>query len=126
MRTVRTVLLCALMGLFLAGTGATAGGDPLPVIRVGILTSTTDAPLWIADRYGYFKDEGLSVQFLTFSSGEQMIAPLSTGQLDVGGGSGCRFGLAKNRKKSQCALEAGAIWRTSYHELCVCSALFTV
>lgn len=58
-----------------------------PVIRVGILTSTSDAPLWIADRMGYFRDEGLAVQFLTFSSGEQMIAPLSTGQLDVGGGS---------------------------------------
>jgi NitT/TauT family transport system substrate-binding protein len=87
MRTVRTALLCALMGLIVAGGGGSASGDTLPVIRVGILTSTTDAPLWIADRYGYFKDEGLSVQFLTFSSGEQMIAPLSTGQLDVGGGS---------------------------------------
>ena len=87
MRTVRTAFLCALIGLLVAGPAGKASGDPLPVIRVGILTSTTDAPLWIADRYGYFKDEGLSVQFLTFNSGEQMIAPLSTGQLDVGGGS---------------------------------------
>lgn len=60
---------------------------PLAVIRVGILISTTDAPLWLADRLGYFKDEGLSVQFIPFASGEAMIAPLSTGQLDVGGGS---------------------------------------
>jgi NitT/TauT family transport system substrate-binding protein len=87
MPIVRTVLLCCVIGLLFGGSGGSATGDTLPVIRVGILTSTTDAPLWIADRYGYFKDEGLSVQFVTFSSGEQMIAPLSTGQLDVGGGS---------------------------------------
>jgi NitT/TauT family transport system substrate-binding protein len=87
MRIVRTALLCAVIGLIFGAAGGNAAGDTLPVIRIGILTSTTDAPLWIADRYGYFKDEGLSVQFLTFSSGEQMIAPLSTGQLDVGGGS---------------------------------------
>ena len=88
MRLKRTaLLLCSTLALLFGGAGENARGDALPVIRVGILTSTTDAPLWIADRYGYFKDEGLTVQFLTFSSGEQMIAPLSTGQLDVGGGS---------------------------------------
>lgn len=64
-----------------------AVSQTLATIRVGILTSTTDAPLWIADRLDYFKDEGLAVQFLTFTSGETMIAPLSTGGLDVGGGS---------------------------------------
>jgi NitT/TauT family transport system substrate-binding protein len=64
-----------------------ATSQTLATVRVGILTSTTDAPLWIADRLGYFKDEGIAVQFLTFTSGETMIAPLSTGALDVGGGS---------------------------------------
>ncbi len=87
MRTLRTALFSILAGLLCVGAAGGASGDPLTVVRVGILTSTTDAPLWIADRYGYFKDEGISVQFLTFNSGETMIAPLSTGQLDVGGGS---------------------------------------
>jgi NitT/TauT family transport system substrate-binding protein len=87
MRTVRTALFSVLVGLLCLGAGGSASGDAPAVIRVGILTSTTDAPLWIADRNGYFKDEGLSVRFLTFNSGETMIAPLSTGQLDVGGGS---------------------------------------
>ena len=75
--------MAGLVGL--CGTGA--GADGPPVIRVGILTSTTDAPLWIADKYGYFKDEGIAVQFVTFTSGEAMIPSLSTGQLEVGGGS---------------------------------------
>lgn len=80
-------MLCLTLLALLCFGGAGASGDPLTTVRVGILTSTTDAPLWIADRYGYFKDEGLTVTFLTFNSGEAMIAPLSTGQLDVGGGS---------------------------------------
>ncbi|HUY83366.1 MAG TPA: hypothetical protein VMU86_02235, partial [Steroidobacteraceae bacterium] len=79
MHTLRAALLAAIVCLLCAGAGASASGEPPAVIRVGILTSTTDAPLWIADRYGYFKDEGISVQFLTFNSGETMIAPLSTG-----------------------------------------------
>lgn len=68
-------------------TGVSSRAQTLETVRVGILTSTTDAPLWIADKLGYFREEGLNVQFLTFTSGETMIAPLSTGQLDVGGGS---------------------------------------
>jgi NitT/TauT family transport system substrate-binding protein len=87
MRIIRTILLCAVAGLLFAAPGVPASSQTLATVRVGILTSTTDAPLWIADQYGYFKDEGLSVQFLTFNSGEAMIAPLSTGQLEVGGGS---------------------------------------
>jgi NitT/TauT family transport system substrate-binding protein len=87
MRLMRSALLCCLCGLLVLAGVARASGDGPAVIRVGILTSTSDAPLWIADKYGYFKDEGLSVQFLTFNSGEAMIAPLATGQLDVGGGS---------------------------------------
>jgi NitT/TauT family transport system substrate-binding protein len=53
MRIVRTALLCAVIGLIFGAAGGNAAGDTLPVIRIGILTSTTDAPLWIADRYGY-------------------------------------------------------------------------
>jgi NitT/TauT family transport system substrate-binding protein len=71
----------------LGSAARSLGAQTLPVVRVGILTSTSDAPLWIADRNGYFRDEGIAVSFLTFNSGETMIAPLSTGQLDVGGGS---------------------------------------
>ena len=82
----RLALAAAVLALLVPGA-LPAGSQTLPTIKVGILTSTTDAPLWIADRLGYFKDEGISVQFLTFTSGEAMIAPLATGGLDVGGGS---------------------------------------
>jgi len=82
MRSLRICVLFVFVALLCAVSGGGASGDSPAVVRVGILTSTTDAPLWIADKYGYFKDEGISVQFLTFNSGEAMIAPLSTGQLE--------------------------------------------
>ncbi len=86
MRSTRTILCLAFLAILCAG-GSGASSQTLFPVRVAMTTSTTDAPLWIADRFGYFKDEGLSVTFLTFNSGESMIAPLSTGQLEVGAGS---------------------------------------
>jgi len=56
-------------------------------IRVGTTNSSSDAPLFIAERKGYFKQEGLEVQFTSFDSAAKMIAPLGTGQLEVGAGA---------------------------------------
>ncbi len=51
-------------------------------VRVGIAVASSDAPFFIADKKGYFKQEGIQV---TFTALTNMIAPLGTGQLDVGG-----------------------------------------
>lgn len=56
-------------------------------VRVGYSQTQSDAALFIADKNGYFKDEGLAVTFTPFSSSAGMIAPLGSGQLDVGGGA---------------------------------------
>ncbi|HXP93819.1 MAG TPA: ABC transporter substrate-binding protein [Candidatus Binatia bacterium] len=80
------VFFCVAIAM-LAFLGSPARGQAPFVVKVGILTSTTDTPLFIADKKGYFRDEGLSVNFITFDSGANMIAPLGTGQLDVGGGA---------------------------------------
>ena len=47
----------------------------------------SDAPYFIADARGYFRDEGLDVDIASFPSGAKMIASLSTGDLDVSGGA---------------------------------------
>lgn len=75
----------ALLALLLLPAAATAQ-EPA-VVKVGVLMSTTDTPLFIADKKGYFRDEGLSVHFIPFDSGAGMIAPLGAGQIDVGGGA---------------------------------------
>ncbi|MDQ6619086.1 MAG: ABC transporter substrate-binding protein [Pseudomonadota bacterium] len=56
-------------------------------VRIGTTNSSSDAPLFIAAAKGYFKAEGIEVEFTSFDSAAKMIAPLGTGQLEVGAGS---------------------------------------
>ena len=55
-------------------------------VNVGIANSATDAALFVADKKGHFKAEGLDVNFIAFDSGARMIAPFASGDLDVGAG----------------------------------------
>jgi NitT/TauT family transport system substrate-binding protein len=63
--------------------------DPLQAqeLHVGVVGTTSDAPFFIADAKGYFKDEGLTVAFIRFDSAAKMVVPLGSGELDVGGGA---------------------------------------
>ncbi len=56
-------------------------------LKVGVVGTTSDAPFFIAQAKGYFKDEGLTVAFIRFDSAAKMIASLGTGELDAGGGA---------------------------------------
>lgn len=56
-------------------------------IKVGVLGLHADAGAYIAQERGYFKDEGIDVELITFRSGGEMVAPLATGQIHVGGGA---------------------------------------
>lgn len=73
-------LLCAV-----AAGSATA--DPLTTVTVGLHGVASDAPIFIADQKGYFREEGIVVKMTDFQSGAMMVAPLGTGELDVGAGS---------------------------------------
>jgi NitT/TauT family transport system substrate-binding protein len=78
--------LAACLLAALSPSAAVRGADPV-TIRVGVLNVGTDAPFLIADKKGYFKEEGINVVFSTFASAGLMVVPLSSGQLDVGGGA---------------------------------------
>ena len=56
-------------------------------VTVGAASTTSDAPIYIADKKGYFRDEGLEVTVTNFRSAADMVAPLGSGQLDAGAGS---------------------------------------
>jgi NitT/TauT family transport system substrate-binding protein len=56
-------------------------------VKIGLISSLTMTPFYLADTLGYFHDEGLTVQFVNFDSAAQMVAPLAAGQLDVGAGA---------------------------------------
>jgi NitT/TauT family transport system substrate-binding protein len=56
-------------------------------IKVGVIGAISDAGFYIADKKGYFKDEGLKVEIVEFRDSAQMVALLGSGQLDVGAGA---------------------------------------
>lgn len=82
LRTIMPALVLA--GTCLAGTCLPAAAQK---IRVGIINTGSDIGVYIADRKGYFKAEGLDVETITFTTAAKMIAPLGAGQLEVGGGT---------------------------------------
>jgi ABC-type nitrate/sulfonate/bicarbonate transport system substrate-binding protein len=56
-------------------------------ITVGTTNSTSDAPIFIADRKGYFRAEGLDVKVVAFRSASDMVVLLGVGQIEAGAGS---------------------------------------
>lgn len=76
---------------FLVGTLLLLALTPLCAqeakVEVGAVGSTSDIALFIADKRGYFKAEGIIVNFTRFDSAARMVAPLGAGQLDIGGGA---------------------------------------
>jgi NitT/TauT family transport system substrate-binding protein len=83
--TMRTYLACAVVcGLSAGVLPAHAQMQP---VRVGIASVISDVSIFIAEKKGYFADEGLTITITPFTSGANMVAPLGAGQLDAGGGS---------------------------------------
>jgi NitT/TauT family transport system substrate-binding protein len=56
-------------------------------VSVGVLGASSDAPYYIADAKGYFRDAGIAVKFVNATNTAQLVAPLGTGALDVGSGA---------------------------------------
>ena len=77
---------CALLS-GLALDAARAPADAAEQVKIGISRTISDAGYYMADAMGFFRDEGIDVSITGFNSAAQMIAPLGTGELDVGGGT---------------------------------------
>ncbi len=85
-RTLARPWVAPVLWLVCAAACSDRAPEPIPV-RVGIANASSDVGLFIADKKGYFRAEGLNVSFVSFDSGAQMVAPLGAGRLDVGAGS---------------------------------------
>lgn len=55
-------------------------------VSIGVTGAATDVGLWVADAKGFFKEEGIEVNFERFDSAARMNAVLGSGELDVGAG----------------------------------------
>ena len=56
-------------------------------VRVGTSNTSSDVGIYVAAEKGFFAEEGIRVETVSFGSGAQMIAPLGSGELSVGSGS---------------------------------------
>jgi NitT/TauT family transport system substrate-binding protein len=79
-------VLC-LVALGAAAAASLSVASAQTAVGVGMTNVASDAGFFIADKKGYFRDEGIAVTMTPFASAAKMIAPLGTGQLDVGGGT---------------------------------------
>ncbi len=70
---------------------STAGGAsaaPTPVtLKIGQVGGLSDAAIYLADAKASFKEQGITLDATSFASAAQMVAPLGTGELQVGGGA---------------------------------------
>jgi NitT/TauT family transport system substrate-binding protein len=84
---MRKLVLCSLVvGPIVAGIAPALAQAPV-VVNVGAASTTSDAPIYIAAKKGYFREEGLEAKVTNFRSAADMVAPLGIGQLDAGAGS---------------------------------------
>jgi NitT/TauT family transport system substrate-binding protein len=83
----RTGSLCLAVCLAAAITVSWQTAKADDVVQVGIARTISDSGYYIADKKGYFRAEGIKVSLVPFNSAAQMMAPLGTGDLDVGGGT---------------------------------------
>ncbi|MDQ2987955.1 MAG: ABC transporter substrate-binding protein, partial [Pseudomonadota bacterium] len=85
------ILLPFLAGLLCAGSVAQAQArtPEQPAIRLAIggKVGLFYLPVTIAERLGYFKDEGLQVEFIDLGSGGKALQALVGGSADVTSGS---------------------------------------
>ena len=81
MKRALFVAACVLIGL-VAGGGARAQ----TTVSIGSTNTAADVTNFIADKRGYFAAEGITAKFVRFDAAARMIAPMASGELDVGGG----------------------------------------
>jgi NitT/TauT family transport system substrate-binding protein len=80
------LFLLAAGGLALAACGkGTSTPPPVVDLKVGIVSYTSFAPLFIAKEEGYFSEQNLNVEFEMFENSTLIMPALEQGQLDAAG-----------------------------------------
>ena len=85
-RDVTMKRLCLILGLAAAGCASQAMAQQNK-INVGLTSLATDIALFVAEKRGYFKSEGLDVSLVNFQSAAVMIVPMTSGDIDVMAGA---------------------------------------
>jgi NitT/TauT family transport system substrate-binding protein len=81
------IALCFALGALALQAVWLTAAQAADQVRIGIARTMSDVGYYVADAKGFFRDEGIEVAMTPFNSAAQMMAPLGTGDLDVGGGT---------------------------------------
>jgi NitT/TauT family transport system substrate-binding protein len=83
----RHVLLVLMSVALVGGATEPSLAQTQETVTVAVNGLISDAPFYIGQAKGYFAKQGLTVKLVNIEAGTKMIAPLSAGQIDVGGGA---------------------------------------
>jgi len=67
--------------------GAAVPAHAVDKVSIAYIGGTADVGFYIADAKGYLRQEGVEASFIVFDSSARMVAPLATGEIDVGSGA---------------------------------------
>jgi NitT/TauT family transport system substrate-binding protein len=96
---VTTLTGCSLLGGGDEDDASESGGSgnlEKSTIKVSIMKTTDLAPFHLAVKEGYFKDEGLEVEFVDAPSGGESVSKLVSGEVDIAYSSYTPFFLAES------------------------------
>jgi len=81
-KTLRLASIClCFMG------GGPSSGVAADLVKIGVLNTSGDIAVHVANEKGYFRQEGIDIEFIVFDASAKMIPSLGVGDLDVGGGA---------------------------------------
>src|SRR5215475_2255856 len=91
--TFRPIATSFVVGFFLAAlanaaspaAAQTAPLNPRVAIKLGPIGAVSDAGIFIAQEKGYFTDEGLDVELVSFKAAPQILPAIATGEVQVSG-----------------------------------------
>jgi len=73
--------------LLAVGIAAPAACAEPDKVTIAISNSSSDVGIFNAEKKFYFRDEGIAATTVAFDSAAKMVAPLASGEIDVGSGS---------------------------------------
>jgi NitT/TauT family transport system substrate-binding protein len=84
---MKRIIVLSLLGVLAYGATARAADDKMTPVSIGVIGILAEAGLYAAAEQGFFKDEGLAVEFRRGIFGPDAFAPLATGEIDAVGGA---------------------------------------
>ena len=94
-RMFGALVATAICGAVYAPDAGRAQG--VETVKVGVNKVISDIVFYIAEERGFFAEQRLKVELISFDSGPRMIAPLGVGQIDIGAGASSAFYNAVSR-----------------------------